>query len=101
MPVKHATSPASRSARLAKVVATGRGGDVREAAQLVKLLAHLIGEPLMRREKIKTLITRIADQLDFQRSRIEAIWWQEARRIDAWEMDALRAAVRVKRRAVR
>jgi len=101
MPVKRATSSASRSARIAKIIASGRNGDVREAAQLVQLLAQMIDSAAMRREKIKTLIPRVAEKLDFEQERTRAMWWQEARRIDAWEMDALRNAVRQRRRAAK
>jgi hypothetical protein len=93
----------SRAAlRHARLVAAGRAGDVREAAQLIQLLARLNAEPLAQREKITTWIATTAEQLEFDRTRAEAIWWKEARRVDAWEMDALRAAVRTRlRRAPR
>lgn len=58
-----------------------------EAASLVKLVCAL--EP---GEKVKEHIARTAQRLGWTYCRTEDIWRREARRIDSWEMDMLRAA---------
>jgi len=82
-------SAARRRARLERIA------DVREASRLLQDLA----QPLGAREAVQTWIKRAAKSIDFDLVRAESIWREEARRIDAWEMDILRAAVRGKRRA--
>lgn len=103
MRLKRETGRRGRAAlRRARLAATERTADVQEAAELIQLFARLLVDPLARREPIKTWITRTAEQLNFERARAEDIWWKQARRIDAWEMEALRAAVRAHvRRAAR
>ena len=83
--------------RYSRLVAAERGADKREAMALVQELA----EPLRPRERVKEWIGRAADALRWDFARVEDIWRGEARRIDSWEMDALRAAVRARRRAKR
>jgi hypothetical protein len=60
-----------------------------EAANLVRLVcAQHIGEG------VKEHISRTAQWLSWSYSRTEDIWRREARRIDSWEMDILRASCR-------
>lgn len=57
-----------------------------EAARLVKAVA----EPAMAGDTVKVCIARAAQRLRWRYNRTEDIWRQEARRIDAYEMDQLR-----------
>lgn len=65
----------------------------REACELVRLVA----EPVPNGEKIKTSIARAAESLNWPFRRTAAIWRREAHRIDAWEMDLLRAVIHNRR----
>ena len=87
--------PVDRDSAARQYMRAERGADVREAAQLLQLLA----EPLAPREKVQLWIRRAAARANFDLNRAEDIWRKDARRIDAWEMDTLRAAVRAQRRA--
>ena len=57
-----------------------------EACQLLRKVA----EPRPIGDSVKSAITRAARRVGFPIARAENIWRQEARRIDAEEMDALR-----------
>lgn len=59
----------------------------REAAKLVKQ----VGEPQFPNETIKARVRRAARLLRWSFTRTRDIWHGEARRIDAHEMDQLRA----------
>lgn len=83
---RNGQQPRSRS----RYAAVERAADRREAARLIQLL----GEPAVARERIKVSIRRTAALLRWEPSRAEDIWRLDARRIDAWEMDALRDNVR-------
>jgi hypothetical protein len=61
--------------------------EISEAMRLVKLAA----EPRQVGDSIKSAIGRAAKRLGFDYGRAEDIWYGEARRIDAHEMDELRA----------
>lgn len=58
-----------------------------EAAELVRSAA----EPRAPGEQIQRSIARAATRLGWPYRRTEDIWRREARRIDSWEMDQLRA----------
>lgn len=66
-----------------------------EAQRLIRMVA----EPLPPHEPAKTSIARVAALLEWPYARAEDIWNRDARRIDSWEMDALRsvAQTRVRR----
>jgi hypothetical protein len=59
---------------------------VSEAAILIRRVA----EPRPVGDKVKAAIRRAAQALGFSFSRAKDIWYEDARRIDASEMDALR-----------
>lgn len=61
-----------------------------EAAALLKQIA----EPRPVGDSVKCAIARAAQRLHWENSRTKEIWYGRARRIDAAEMDALRAASR-------
>jgi hypothetical protein len=67
-----------------------RVADRREAKQLVQML----GAPATPREKVHASIERVAGDLQWEVTRVADIWRGHARRIDAWELDALRYEVR-------
>lgn len=83
---KVTTSPAR-----AKRAATARAADRREAAFLIRQVADTRGVE----EDVRTVIARVAQLLDWDRSRAEDVWRGEARRIDAYEMQELRDHSRV------
>jgi hypothetical protein len=57
-----------------------------EAAELVRQAA----EPRPVGDSVKAAIRRAANKLGWPHSRVKNVWYREARRIDAHEMDALR-----------
>lgn len=104
----HATAPeivANVSPTMETIVATlgpmgrGRGMPItsrnkalndaarEEAANLIRRAA----EPCAAGEYIANQIARAAARLGFEYRRAEDIWRREAKRIDSWEMDLLRA----------
>ncbi|MDI1265281.1 MAG: hypothetical protein PS018_18700 [bacterium] len=64
--------------------------DVSFAADLIRQV-----EP-RRHMSVKEWITVTARRLGWPYSRAKAVWYEDARRIDAAEMDALRAAIRAR-----
>lgn len=54
------------------------------------LLIRRVAEPRPIGDSVKAAIRRAAQRLGFSFSRTKDIWYQDARRIDAHEMDALR-----------
>ncbi len=57
-----------------------------EAASLIAAVScRRVGEP------VKQAIQRVAQKLGWSYTRAEDVWRLEARRIDSWEMDMLRA----------
>lgn len=50
-------------------------------------ILHMVAEP---QASVKATITVVAQKLGWERSRTYEIWYRRARRIDAYEMDALR-----------
>lgn len=79
----------------AKAAAAARQADRREAARLLALLAQPDGGARTRQRRLYTAsIKALAAMLDWRPGRVEDIWIRGARRIDAWEMDALRARAR-------
>jgi hypothetical protein len=57
-----------------------------EAAELVRMAA----EPRPVGDSVKAAIRRASNRLGWSHARVKNIWYREARRIDAHEMDALR-----------
>jgi hypothetical protein len=62
------------------------GSEIEEARNLVRSCA----EPRPVGDSVKVAIDRAADRLGFTYSRTKDIWYGDARRIDAREMDILR-----------
>jgi len=63
----------------------------------VGLAADLLRQIEPRRHmSVKEWINTTARRLGWQYSRTKAVWYEDARRIDAREMDALRAAIRAR-----
>jgi hypothetical protein len=63
----------------------------------VCLAAELIRQVEPRRHmSVKEWINTTARRLGWPYSRAKAVWYEDARRIDAGEMDALRAAIRAR-----
>lgn len=54
------------------------------------ILIRVCAEPARPSDSVKVRIARAADRLGWPLRRVEAIWWQQAHRIEAFEMDALR-----------
>lgn len=54
------------------------------------LLVRKVAEPRPVGDKVKSAIRRAAQRLGWPFSRTKDIWYEDARRIDAHEMDALR-----------
>lgn len=65
-------------------------GSVSEAAILIRHVA----EPRPVGDSVKAAISRAARKLGWPFGRAKTVWYQEARRIDAHEMDALRQQAR-------
>lgn len=70
---------------------SSKGSEIDEARNLVKRCA----EPTPAGDSVKAAISRAAYRLGFSYSRTRNLWYGEARRIDAREMDALRAGAAV------
>ena len=71
-------------------IAAQREAAREEAASLVRQVAS--GRSM--HETIEACITRVATLLGWSHSRTEDIWRREARRIESFEMDALRCYAR-------
>jgi hypothetical protein len=70
---------------------------LREAARNeASALVRLVAEPRRMDETVSSCIRRAAILLGWSYRRTEDIWRKEARRIDSWEMDQLRAMQRKK-----
>lgn len=67
-------------------ISTVQASSVEEARVLVRRCA----EPCQAGESIKSALRRVAHRLQFSHVRTRALWYGEARRIDAREMDRLR-----------
>lgn len=65
------------------------GSEMSSAAEASTLLRVVAG-PREASDKIKSLIRRAARRLHWSPSRTKDVWYQDARRIDATEMDQLR-----------
>lgn len=63
------------------------GSAIDEARNLI----HRCAEPRPPADTVKVAVTRVARRLNFTYSRTRELWYGNARRIDAQEMDALRA----------
>ena len=78
-----------------KVSKSSEMSAIAEASQLLRIVA----EPRPVGDSVKSAITRAARRVGFPIARAENIWRQEARRIDASEMDRLRAVAMQKQEA--
>jgi hypothetical protein len=67
-------------------ISTVQASSVEEARILVRRCA----EPCQAGESIKSALRRVTHRLQFSHIRTRALWYGEARRIDAREMDRLR-----------
>lgn len=67
-----------------------------EAAALLRDLA----EPRPVGDSVKSALRRAARTVGISSSRVKSIWYREARRIDASEMDAIREAAQRRREQV-
>ena len=77
-------------------IATLRKAASEEAARLVRLAA----EPLTTRDTVNRCIQQAATRLGWSYTRVEDVWRKEARRIESWEMDQLRALPQQRRAGV-
>lgn len=71
-----------------------RGGQRDAALQEAQILVRLLAAPERSSEPVKTMIARVALRLVWSETRVRHIWHGEARHIESFEMDELRAAVR-------
>ena len=69
---------------------------IAEASELARVLA----EPRPAGDQVKAAIRRAAHAASLSVPRMKSIWYREARRIDAEELDAIRAAVASRKRAL-
>src|SRR5258705_11851835 len=62
--------------------------EYREMLSEAALMLRQVAEP---KGNTKATIAFVARKFGWKQSRAKAIWYREARRVDVWEMDALRA----------
>lgn len=66
------------------------GAEMSSVAEASALLRRVAG-PRGAGDSVKALIRRTARRLQWGPSRVKDVWYQDARRIEAYEMDRLRA----------
>jgi hypothetical protein len=88
MPINIGQRDSEMSEKRSENLETGKSimGSVSEAAILIRRIA----EPRPVGDSVKSAIRRAAHRLGWHWGRAKSVWYQEARRIDAHEMDALR-----------
>lgn len=80
----------SISVKSARAEKTSHRSD--KASETASHLAKRCSEPCPAGDHVKTAIARVAERTGITYGRARDIWYGEARRIESWEMDALRTA---------
>lgn len=74
-----------------QTVAQGDSERMENASKEMERLLKQVAAPAQPGESVPQVISRVARRLGWERGRTKRLWYGEARRIDAEEMDAVRA----------